>query len=129
MIRLPQDAWDKLRETLELDSKSSAFDPELRKEIRAALDQVEHAAEPIRCPACGCREFVRVVGGIELATEFTFDEARRRICLRLDREEMREPDDGAHYYKRYCCGQCGTELPDEIMDRINEEEFREEAVR
>ncbi len=85
--------------------------------------------EPIRCPACGCREFVRIVGGIELATEFTFDEIRKQILLRLDREEMREPDDGAHYYKRYCCGKCGTELPDEIMDRINDEEFREEAVR
>ena len=41
-LRLPQEAWEKLRETLELDSKSSAFDPELRKEIREALDQVEH---------------------------------------------------------------------------------------
>ena len=87
------------------------------------------APEPIRCPSCDCREFVRIVGGIELATEFTFDEARKLIRLRLDREEMREPDDGAHYYKRYCCGKCGAELPDEIMDRINEEEFREEVVR
>jgi len=74
MLRLPQEAWEKLGETLELDAKSSAFDPELRK-------------------------------------------------------EMREPDDGARYYRRYCCGKCGVELPDEIMDRINEEEFREEAVR
>ena len=46
MVRLPQEAWDKLRETLELDAKSSAFDPELRKEIREALDQVEHVADP-----------------------------------------------------------------------------------
>jgi len=38
MISLPQDAWDKLKETLELDSKSSAFVPDLRKEIREALD-------------------------------------------------------------------------------------------
>ncbi len=83
------------------------------------------APEPIRCAACGCREFVRIVGGIELATEFTFDEARKQILLRLDREEMREPDDGAHYYKRYRCGKCETELPDEVMDRINDEEFRE----
>lgn len=44
-VRLPQDAWDKLKETLELDSESSAFDPELRKEIREALDQVEHVAD------------------------------------------------------------------------------------
>ncbi len=48
--------------------------------------------EPIRCPACGCREFVQVVGGIEIATECAFDEARRQIRLRFDREEMREPE-------------------------------------
>ncbi len=47
-IRLPQDAWEKLTETLALDAKSSAFDPELRKEIREALDQVEHVtASPL----------------------------------------------------------------------------------
>ena len=44
-IRLSQDAWEKLRETLELDAKSSAFDPELRKEIREALDQVEYVTD------------------------------------------------------------------------------------
>jgi len=42
IIRLPREAWQKIKETLELDAKSSAFDPELRKEIREALDQVEH---------------------------------------------------------------------------------------
>ena len=45
VIRLPQDAWDKLTETLELDANSSAFDPELRKEIGEALDQVEYVAD------------------------------------------------------------------------------------
>jgi hypothetical protein len=51
------------------------------------------------------------------------------MLLRLDREEMREPDGGAHYYKRYCCGKCNAELPDEIMDRLNDQEFLEETVR
>lgn len=51
------------------------------------------------------------------------------VFLPLGREEMREPDGGAHYYERYCCGKCGAEFPDEIMDGINDEEFREEAVR
>ncbi len=45
IIRLPQEAWQKIRETLELDAKSSAFDPELRKEIREALDEVEHVTD------------------------------------------------------------------------------------
>jgi DNA-directed RNA polymerase subunit RPC12/RpoP len=80
---------------------------------------------PIRCPTCGSRDFVRVVGGIELVTECGFDEVRREIQLRLDREEQREPHDGADYYRRYCCGRCDAELPQEIMDRINDEEYQE----
>ena len=44
-IRLPLEAWRKIRETLELDAKSSAFDPELRKQIREALDQVEYVTD------------------------------------------------------------------------------------
>ena len=85
----------------------------------------ETTPEPIRFPACGSREFLRVVGGIELVTACTFDEKRREIRLRLDREEQREPDDGQHYYRRYCCATCDAELPDEVMDRINDEEFEE----
>ena len=83
------------------------------------------APEPITCPKCGSSDFVRVVGGIELVTEFRFDETSRQILLRFDREEQREPDDGQHYYRRYCCAYCETELPDETMDRINDEEFEE----
>ena len=45
-IRCPQAAWAKLRETLELDADSSAFDPVLRREIRQALEQVEYARDP-----------------------------------------------------------------------------------
>jgi len=81
--------------------------------------------EPIQCPACSSREFVRVVGGIEIVTECRFDEARRQIRLRFDREEQREPHDGADYYRRYCCGKCDAELPQEIMDRINDDEYEE----
>ncbi len=70
-IRLPQETWEKLRETLELDAKSSAFDPKLREEIREALDQVEGVAEPISCPACGSR------GGVKSPRQSTSD---RSIC-------------------------------------------------
>ena len=47
-----------------------------------------------------------------------FDEARREIQLRLDREEQRESDDGQHYYRRYCCSKgcmgfrAGSDLKD-----------------
>jgi hypothetical protein len=83
------------------------------------------APKLILCPQCGSPDFVRVVGGIELVTPLKFDEAKRAIQLRFDREEQREPDDGQHYYRRYCCSKCDSGLPDEIMDRINDEEFEE----
>jgi hypothetical protein len=40
-LRVPESAWRLLEETLTVDSQSGAFDPSLRKEIRAALDKVE----------------------------------------------------------------------------------------
>jgi DNA-directed RNA polymerase subunit RPC12/RpoP len=83
------------------------------------------ATKPITCPKCGSSEFVRVVGGITLVVPLKFDEATRQIRLRFDREEQREPDDGQHYYKRYCCAACDTELPDPILDRINDQEYTE----
>ena len=39
-IRVPEEAWDVLLETLEMDAQSSAFDPALRKEIARALKAV-----------------------------------------------------------------------------------------
>ncbi len=41
-IRLPQEAWNTLWESLEIDARSTAVAPELRRELREALDQVEH---------------------------------------------------------------------------------------
>lgn len=40
-IRAPEQAWELLHETLQLDVQSKAFDPELRAEIAKALEQVE----------------------------------------------------------------------------------------
>lgn len=45
-IRLPQGAWHTLWESLEIDARSTAVAPELRRELREALDQVEYVAEP-----------------------------------------------------------------------------------
>jgi len=39
-IQVPQEDWHLLLETLEKDAESSAFDPELRERIRAALENV-----------------------------------------------------------------------------------------
>ena len=83
------------------------------------------APEPITCPKCGSREFLRVVGGIEIHTEFTFDEKSRKILLRFDRETMEEPNDGADYYRKYMCSRCMRELPTDIMNSINDEGFEE----
>ena len=41
IVRVPADAWCVLEETLEMDARSSAFDPELRRQITAALGRVE----------------------------------------------------------------------------------------
>jgi len=40
VVVLPQDAWNTLYETLQMDAGSSAFDLELRKSISEALDQI-----------------------------------------------------------------------------------------
>ncbi len=45
-IRLPQEAWNTLWESLEIDARSTAVAPELRRELREALDQVEYVADP-----------------------------------------------------------------------------------
>ena len=44
-IRLPQEAWNTLWESLEIDARSTAVAPELRRELREALDQVEHVTD------------------------------------------------------------------------------------
>lgn len=43
-LKAPDEAWTFLIEHLEMDARSSSFDPELRREIRLALDSV-HATE------------------------------------------------------------------------------------
>jgi hypothetical protein len=69
-LRAPRAAWARLRETLEADARSSAFDPELRREIREALDQVEEvervAAPPSLVQAArDVLEWVEHMGGWE----------------------------------------------------------------
>jgi hypothetical protein len=39
-LSMPRSAWDTLKETLEMDIRSKAFDRNLRNEIAAALNQV-----------------------------------------------------------------------------------------
>lgn len=40
VLLIPNEAWETLHETLQMDTQSSAFDPDLRREIKQALDQV-----------------------------------------------------------------------------------------
>jgi hypothetical protein len=42
-LRVPEDAWNLLSETLHMDASSGSFDEDLRGEIRAALDRVRVA--------------------------------------------------------------------------------------
>lgn len=41
VLKMPEDAWDVLWETLSMDARSKWFDEDLKKEIRRALDRVE----------------------------------------------------------------------------------------
>src|SRR3990172_502045 len=46
-LRIPSGAWDFLENTLEVDSRSSNFDRNLRLEIEEALAQVETLSDPL----------------------------------------------------------------------------------
>jgi enoyl-CoA hydratase/carnithine racemase len=43
-LRVSEEAWRVLEETLRMDAQSHAFDPELRDQITAALQQVEQVS-------------------------------------------------------------------------------------
>ena len=47
-LRVPRKDWEVLLSTLTLDSRSIAFDPELRRRIREALKGVREAGGPYR---------------------------------------------------------------------------------
>lgn len=40
IVHLYEEDWDLFLETLHADSESSAFDPELRKQLKDALDRI-----------------------------------------------------------------------------------------
>jgi hypothetical protein len=48
---LPRWAADLIRETIAMDAKSAAFDPELRRELSVALDAIDKGAV-IECSLC-----------------------------------------------------------------------------
>ncbi len=43
-LRVPEEAWRVLEETLRMDARSHAFDSELRRQVAAALRQIETVA-------------------------------------------------------------------------------------
>jgi hypothetical protein len=46
VLEVPIDAWETLKETLELDTQSAAFDRDLRKKIGQALSEVKEHKDP-----------------------------------------------------------------------------------
>lgn len=46
VLEVPVDAWETLKETLELDTQSAAFDKDLRKKISEALSEVKEHTKP-----------------------------------------------------------------------------------
>jgi hypothetical protein len=47
VLLVPADAWDTLHQSLVLDTESCAIDPDLRREIAKALDQVRHITSEV----------------------------------------------------------------------------------
>ncbi len=66
-IRLPEESWNTLWESLEIDARSTAVAPELRRELREALDQVEHvtASSSLVQAAQDVLEWAAQMGGWE----------------------------------------------------------------
>jgi hypothetical protein len=48
ILCIPADSWETLRETLELDARSKAFDKETRNAIATALRKVSHIDDHVR---------------------------------------------------------------------------------
>ena len=48
IISIPTDHWQVLEETLSLDSQSSMYDADLKKDINDALDELEQSMLPSR---------------------------------------------------------------------------------
>ena len=86
-IRVPRDDWALLLETLTLDSRSGAFDPELRHRIREALQHVRQEGEPyILTTVCsGVPEEARVLWDEREAIQAAKREAK---ALRVDYDAL-----------------------------------------
>lgn len=101
LISIPEDSWDILEETLESDSKSSAFDENLREEISEALAQTKDASKIAKA----LEEFVddiNVTGGVVEDEEglicpvgdpewIDLGETYMKACEALDREPKVSP--------------------------------------
>ena len=71
-LHVPLESWKVLVETLRLDARSAAFDPQLRQRIQQALSSVEVVAQPDD-PLVALR---RVFDALYVET----DEQGRKLC-------------------------------------------------
>ena len=72
VLAMPRESYDTLRETLEMDAESSAFDADLRGEIAAALETVREVPQKVHIAACvfnGILDELHVHTTEEAATE------------------------------------------------------------
>ncbi len=87
VLRVPRDSWKVLRETLERDSESKAFDEDLRRSIFRSLREVREVGAPFI--------LVEVFGGVPSKVEVFWEKgkalraARRRFkSLRRDYDAL-----------------------------------------
>jgi len=85
-LKVPAHSWDVMAETLAMDSESSSFDPDLRRQISEALQSVEVVDEPLSYETEE-RQLLEALYH-QLGTDSDLEqvsnpEAYRGLCLRL----------------------------------------------
>jgi len=84
-LRVPGKAWDLLAETLAMDARSKAFDPDLRRRVGKALDEVQEVADPyVLATACS---------GVLDKAEVFWDQEEALKAAKKEAEELREDYD------------------------------------
>jgi hypothetical protein len=88
---LPSSAADTIMETLEMDSRSSMFDMELRQEIGDAGRSVKWRCQVVRLESENTEDLLSDIKGIIDGTDegfFSADDLRQAIT-RFEREQLR----------------------------------------
>jgi len=99
-IRVPRNDWALLLETLTLDSRSAAFDPELRRRIKGALERVRQVGDPWVLSV--------VCSGVQEESTVFWDEQE---ALRAAKREIRDLREDYDMLSLTCAGEAVYSWP------------------